>query len=404
MVHCYYRDLGGENLSFEAETRLLQESGVRVTTYTRDNREIDRVSPLGRVQIGLRTIWAEDAYRDLIDIVRRERPDVVHFQNTFPLISPSALQAVHRLGVPVVQALRNYRLMCASAVLFRDGHVCTDCVGKKPPVAGHPAWLLPPFTAADDRGRLDAGRSPGPRDLVGCGRRVRRPERVRPRPVHRGRPRPGARSRSSRTSSRPTRACRRRAGRGAIFAGRLAPEKGVLTILKAWRELPDIGLRIIGDGPMRRELERFIASEGLEDRVELMGHQPPERVLELLGESGCVIFPSEWYETFGRVAAEAFACGVPVVASRLGAMAEVVTDGQDGRLFEPGNAESLAAAVREVMSGDDHERLRQNARARLPCDDSPRRSTWSSCSGSTTRRSAIGGSRPPCRHRRGTDA
>ena len=85
--------------------------------------------------------------------------------------------------------------------------------------------------------------------------------------------------------------------------------------------------------------------------------------MELLGESGCVLFPSEWYETFGRTAAEAFACGVPVVASRLGAMAEVVTDGQDGRLFEPGNAESLAAAVREVMSGDEHERLRQNARA-----------------------------------------
>jgi glycosyltransferase involved in cell wall biosynthesis len=153
------------------------------------------------------------------------------------------------------------------------------------------------------------------------------------------------------------------AGKGAIFAGRLAPEKGVLTLLKAWRELPDITLRILGEGPMRRELERFVAAEGMEDRVQLLGHQAPDDVLEMVGESGCLILPSEWYETFGRVAAEAFACGVPVVASRLGAMAEVVTDGETGRLFETGHPTSLAAAVRTVMSKDDHERLRHNARA-----------------------------------------
>ncbi len=361
MVHCYYRDLGGESLSFESETRLLRQSGVRVTTYTRDNREIDSVGPLGRVQIGLRTIWAQDAYRQIAEVVRAERPDVVHFQNTFPLISPSALHAVHRLGVPVVQALRNYRLVCASGVLYRDGHVCTDCVGRRLPTPAlqhacyHDSRPRTIAVTAMQVAHRALGTWSDVVDIYVAPSRFARdlfvdagldPERVMVKPNFVA-PDPGMRQET---------------GEGVLFAGRLAPEKGVLTLLEAWKALPDIRLRIAGDGPLRRELARIIEAEGLSDRVELLGPQSPERILELIADSRCLVFPSQWYETFGRVAAEAFACGVPVVASRLGAMAEVVSDGVTGRLFESGNAQALAEAVRQVMTRDDHQAYRTNAR------------------------------------------
>ncbi|MDR3636184.1 MAG: glycosyltransferase [Isosphaeraceae bacterium] len=349
MVHCYYRDLGGENLSFEAETALLRDAGVRVTTYTRDNRELDGAGFAGRALAGVRTAWAEDSYREVRAIARRSRPNVVHFQNTFPLISPSAHHAVHRLGLPVVQTLRNYRLVCSSGILFRDGRVCEDCVGRHLPLPavvhrcyhdsvpasaavsfmqvfhralGTWADAVDVYVAPSEFARSTFVSAGIPADKI-----VVKPNFVDPDP-----------------GVAPV------AGRYALYAGRLAPEKGVITLVDAWRNDGLPPLLVVGDGPLRRNLEARIVQHGIEGRVELLGHQPPERVMSLMREAFCAVFPSEWYETFGRVAAEAYACGVPVVASRRGAMAEIVKDGITGRLFAPGDSSDLANVVRNMAS------------------------------------------------------
>jgi len=347
MVHCYYRDLGGENLSFEAEVGLLEAGGVRVTTYTRDNRELDSAGSLRRVQVGLRTTWADDAYGDLAHLIRTERPDVVHVQNTFPLISPAAVHAAHRLGKPVVQALRNYRLLCASGILYRDGGICRDCVGRTIPLPAiqHACYhgSIPRTSAVvsmqmahrllgtwRDAVSLFVAPSEFARQTFVSAGIPAEQIVVKPNFVH---PDPGM---------APT------PGSYALFAGRLALEKGVLTMVEAWRDPRLPPLRIAGDGPIRGRLEAQIVAGNLQDRVDVLGNQPPERVLELMRNALVAVFPSEWYETFGRVAAEAFACGVPVVASRLGAMAEIVDDGVTGRLFTPGDPRSLADAVLDV--------------------------------------------------------
>jgi len=363
MVHCYYRDLGGENLSFEAEIRLLLNAGVRVTTYTRDNRELDQAGLLGRARAGIRTIWAHESYQDIVDLIRRTRPDVVHFQNTFPLISPAAHHAAHRMSIPVVQALRNYRLMCASGILFRDGQVCHDCVGRAValPALRHACYqesvlrtsavAMMQFTHRTlrtwrDTVNLFVAPSEFARQLFveagfPAGQVVVKPNFVDPDPGSA----PGP-------------------GEYALFAGRLAPEKGVLTLLEAWRREGLPPLLVAGDGPMRREMEVWISSNRLHDRVTMLGHIPPDRITGLMRGARCVVFPSEWYETFGRVAAEAYACGVPVVASRLGAMAEIVEDGVTGRLFRPGDPQDLAAAVATVsMPGKQLDAMRVASRA-----------------------------------------
>jgi glycosyltransferase involved in cell wall biosynthesis len=145
-----------------------------------------------------------------------------------------------------------------------------------------------------------------------------------------------------------------RSGNGhyALFVGRLSPEKGVLTLLQAWQGLRGIPLRIVGDGPLMDQMQAVVQTEKLQ-WVKVLGRRPPNDIIELMKGTRFLVFPSQWYETFGRVAIEAFACGVPVVASRLGAMAEIVEEGRTGLLFRPGDSGDLAEKVRWAVDHPD---------------------------------------------------
>jgi glycosyltransferase involved in cell wall biosynthesis len=135
------------------------------------------------------------------------------------------------------------------------------------------------------------------------------------------------------------------AGTYALYVGRVSQEKGVPTLLQAWRRVPKgILLRVIGDGPARAQLESEAAADGLTD-ITFLGHLPREQVIAAMQRARFVIFSSELYENLPLTIIEAFACGVPVIASRLGAMQEIVSDGRTGLLFTAGNAEDLARVV-----------------------------------------------------------
>lgn len=130
----------------------------------------------------------------------------------------------------------------------------------------------------------------------------------------------------------------------ALFAGRLSPEKGILSLLQAWQSLQGIALKIVGDGPLMNEVCIFIRSRKLTN-VEVLSRLGGGETIASIKRAYCLILPSECYETFGRVAIEAFACGVPVIASRLGAIAEIVDHGRTGLLFAPGDSNDLATKV-----------------------------------------------------------
>lgn len=360
MSHCYYRDLGGENLSFEAEAQLLRDAGVDVTTYTRDNRELDRLGAFGKATAGLRAVWAGDTYRDLRERLMSDPRDIVHFQNTFPLISPAAFYAAHRQGAAVVASLRNYRFICPSAVLYRDGHPCEDCIGH----AGIPGVVHGCYHESRVQSGVVATMQ-NVHGLLGTWHRavdlfVAPSEFTRQKFIQAGLD--PARIVVKPNFVAPDPGPNDTAGDHAVYAGRLAPEKGVMTMLRAWQAI-DMPLRIIGDGPLHEAVEAYVRDHDLGSRVTLMGHRAPAEVLAQLRDARVVVFPSEWYETFGRVIAEAYACGVPVIASRLGAMAEVVRHGETGLLFTAGSAQELTAAVEQLRRpGADYESMRREAR------------------------------------------
>jgi len=343
-VHSRYQIRGGEDECQEAEVSLLREMGHLVEVYEESN---DRVAALNTLRMVVKTVWSQEAHQTLRDRLKERSYDVVHVQNFFPLISPSVYYAAKAEGVPVVQTLHNYRLLCPNALFFRSGRVCEDCLGKSVPWPGllhacyrgsRPAtgvvtamltthramqtWteLVDIYIALTEfaRQKFIEGGLPAEKIVV------------KPHFVH---PDPG---------------CGEGHGGYGIFVGRLSPEKGIATLLAAWQLLKGkVPLKIVGDGPLASWLVE--AAQKIPG-VDLLGRMPPTEVYKLIGEAAFLVFPSEWYETFGRVAIEAFAKGTPVIASNIGAIADLVDSGRVGFQFQPGDAEDLAAKVERVLA------------------------------------------------------
>ena len=358
LCHAHYQVRGGEDESFAAEAAMLERHGHQVVRVVRDNTTIASRSQLA---VAGQTIWNHAEYREIRRVIRSHRPDLMHCTNLFPLISPSAYYAARAEGVPVVQSLRNYRLSCLNSFLFRDGRVCEDCLGRM--VAWHGVWR---GCYRDSRAgsavvasMLSLHRAVGTwRRMVDAYFTVSEFSRrklieagvpahacfVKPNFVH---PDPGIGD--GRDGS-------------AIFVGRLSPEKGVAELIEAWKLIgPTLRLRIVGDGPLRDAVRRAAAEC---PSIEWLGRREPGEVLDLIGRATLLVMPSQWYETFGRTIVEAFAKGTPVVATRLGAMAELVEHGRNGLLVQPGDIAGIVAAVRVIAEQTlASARMRREARA-----------------------------------------
>lgn len=339
-VHNLYQIRGGEDESCESEERLLCERGHQVDAYKENN---DRVQSLSKVQLAARTLWSRETYRKVQAQLQAGQPyDIVHVQNFFPLISPAVHYAAKSKGVPVIQTLRNYRLLCPNALFFRDGQVCEDCLGKAIPYPGvvHNCY------------REDKGASLTVAAMIAAHRGLRtwttRVDRfialtnfARDKFIEGGLPAEKIVVKPNFVNPDP--GWGEGLGGYALYVGRLSVEKGLDTLLSAWSLLGQaMLLKIVGDGPLANYVRQVCADN---PKIEWLGRQPMEGVHRLMGEASFLIFPSKWYETFGRVAVEAFAKGTPVVAANIGAIAELVQNERTGLLFEPNNPENLASQL-----------------------------------------------------------
>lgn len=358
LLHNRYQQPGGEDGVFAAESDLLEARGHQVLQYTAHN---DRVAKMGRPALARATVWNGEVYRELRDLIRRERPYVAHFHNTFPLISPAAYHAARAEGVPVVQTLHNYRLLCPNAQFFRDGRVCEDCLGKAVPWPGvvHACYRGSRAASGTVAAMLTAHRALGTWSEK-ADAYVALTEFAREKFVQGGLP-------AERISVKPNFLPEDPGvgeGRGDyfLFVGRLSGEKGVDALLAAWERLGErVRLKIVGDGPLAPGVAR--AAERL-GGMEWLGRQPKDRVLGLMKDARALLFPSVWYEGFPVVFAEAFAVGLPIIASDLGSMSSLVDPGRTGLHFRPGDPKDLAARV-EWASANPAElkRMRGEARA-----------------------------------------
>ncbi len=370
LIHNHYQQPGGEDAVFSAEGALLREAGHHVITYTRSNDEVRALGAWGRLTLPARWVWAGDSVRALRQLIAREKPDVAHFHNTHFMISPAAYYACREAGVPVVQTLHNYRLLCPNALFLRGGAVCELCLGRTPPWPGvrYGCYRGSRLQTAGMAAMLTFHRWRRTwQEQVDC--YIALTEFARQKFIQGGLP-------AEKIAVKPNFQPDPGEGLGrepfALFVGRLSVEKGLDVLAAAWEKL-NVPLKIAGDGPLRATLAAQMTPPR-QGTVTLLGQQPHAAVLNLLRQARFVVVPSTWYESFPMVVVEAFACGTPVIASRLGALAEIVADGRTGLHFTPGDAADLAAKVAWAWEHpEEMAAMGRNARAEYEAKYTPER-------------------------------
>jgi glycosyltransferase involved in cell wall biosynthesis len=343
LVHNSYREPGGEDTIFKQECQLLQDAGHKIIVYRRSNLEIKSYSRIERLALVRRIHSSGQTKQDFGQLLAVVRPDLVHVHNFFMMVSPSIYLACRDMSVPVVQTLHNYRLLCPAAIFFRDGKICEEC-------PSHGLWRSVvhscyrnslPQTALVAMMVSTSHRRNIWTSMVD--RYVALTEFARTKFINGGLP-------PERISVKPNFLVKDpgvRVGPGeyAVYVGRLSTEKGLHTLLSAWKRLKTaIPLHIVGDGPQGESLRAEATQRGIVGLV-FRGRLSHEHTLETIKRASFLIFPSECYENFPATVAEAFACGVPVIASRLGAMEEIIRHGNTGLLFQAGNDKELSTHV-----------------------------------------------------------
>ena len=355
--HNYYQVPGGEDAVVEDERALLTSHGHRVTQFTRHNDDVKNISS---VRLAARTIWSRSAGRALEELIRQEQAQVVHLHNTMPQISPSAYYAARRAGAAVVQTLHNYRLLCPKGTFFRNNTICEKCAGKSV------AW--PSVVHACYR---DSRAGSAVLTVMGATHRllgtysrmvdayIAASAFTRDKMVANGLPEELLHEKPNFIMSDPG------VGRGdggyALYLGRLSPEKGLDTVIATWDRMKQaVPLKIVGSGPMQAQADALAARH---EHVQCLGWVGQPELGEVIRKASVLVLPSMNYEGFPKVIVEAYAAGLPIIASRLGSMQTAVIEGRTGLLYNPGDAEHLASCVTSLV-GDANRlaSMRQDAR------------------------------------------
>jgi glycosyltransferase involved in cell wall biosynthesis len=349
LVHNRYRSgiPSGENRVVDQEGEALAALGHEVMRFGRSSDEIKQWSVAKKASLPARIIWSRETYRDLKAVLREHQPEVVHVHNTFPLLSDAVLYACRDARVAVVATIHNYRLACSNGMFFRSGTVCHDCTHGLPVRAvvhgcyrGSHAATVPVALA---RGlHRQAWRS-----LISAYIFISASQRD----LHRGiglapdrvfvRYNLIPRRSTPRMARTPT----------VVYAGRLDEAKGVRLLMAGWdcycrkSGEPGLNLVIAGGGPLEDEVAAWASAR---PSVEMTGTVSRDRCAELISHARAILLPSAWEETFGLVAVEAMAAGVPPIAACHGSFTELITPGVDGILFSPGDPAALALAIADV--------------------------------------------------------
>jgi glycosyltransferase involved in cell wall biosynthesis len=334
-VHNRHAGPGGMEVLFESITALLRANGDEVIELQRDNKSIAGLR--GKLTSFGSMIHSPSARDELAGLITTHRPDVVHLHNIYPQLSPSVVDACTRAKVPVVMSVGDYKLTCPTAQHLRNGVVCEKCLG------GREWWCA----AHNCRGSVSMSVAYSLRNIAARrGRKLHEgvsaflcaSKFVADHIVRGGYPREKSKVLYN-FADLPDSPPRTIDGDYIAYVGRISPEKGIPVLIEAARRT-GLPVHIAGDPSPMPELQINLPAN-----VKFVGLVKRDQMPAFLGRARMLAVPSVWYEAFGLVCAEAMAYRMPVVASDIGGLPEVVDHDRTGLCVKPGDAEALASAL-----------------------------------------------------------
>jgi len=341
LIHNFYQQFGGEDQVVLQEMERLKKDH-EVFFYSRHNDDLLTLSSVQKAKAVFSTISSGTTKSQIAEAVAAFKPDLAFVHNIYPLISPSLYHTLHALRVPIVQVIHDFRPLCTNGWFFNSTGVCEKCKdGNYLHAIRHKCYkdsyvfstlyatTMSYVRASGALAKVDAficltEFAKGKLQSAGVdAARIY----VRPNSIDATKVTPSIGS-----------------GNYVAFIGRLSPEKGLWTLVRAFEQLNGPVLKIAGTGPLEEPIRKYIEEKQIAN-IELVGFLSGEQKAEFLHGSMFTVVPSEWYEMFPLVMLEAWAAGKPSISAKLGAMTELVEEGQNGLLFNVGDAADLAKKI-----------------------------------------------------------
>lgn len=345
IVHNYYQIPGGEDTVVANEKKMLEEYGHKVILYSRNNVELKQMSKLQKLVLPITTIFNPRTYKEIKRLIKSENIEIVHVHNTLNLVSPAVYYAARGMKVPVVQTVHNFRLLCPGATLYRDGHICEECVESG-------LWCAVKHKCyrGSRMQTLACVLSMWFHRLTGIYGKINyicltefnrqkflnlkkiKPEKVFVKPNF--------------VASKDGFVPERKRENQFVFAGRLDKLKGIDILFEAWKRMGDTAPKLVvcGTGPMEEWCKSFVQKNRV--NIEMRGFVPNTEARKLIENSMALVLPTQWYEGFPMSIVEAFSAGTPVVSSDLGNAGSIVEEGVTGCKFKADSADEMIKAVK----------------------------------------------------------
>lgn len=355
IVHNHYRSSApsGENVAFASERDLLIANGHEVSLFEKFSDSIASQGTLGLIATTVQIPWSVSTSQEFSLRIRAFKPDIVHVHNVFPLISPSIFYAAKKHGVTTILTLHNFRIFCAAGIPLRNGRTCTECLERRSVIPSiiHGCYRRSRVATLPLAAGISLHRCLGTWANVIDGyialSAFQKDQMVKAGlPADRVSVKPHFLAPVPKVVPYPERA------RKAVFVGRLAEEKGVKHLIAAWSQIKDLNiqLEIVGDGPERQALSAQANACGIGKLVLFRGMLSGDEAQRCMSDSNVLVLPTLCAEGFPMVVREAFALGVPVIASRIGSVAELVEQAKAGLLFTTGDEIGLANSLRQIFT------------------------------------------------------
>jgi glycosyltransferase involved in cell wall biosynthesis len=340
-IHNRYKQYGGEDVAVELETSILIRRGHDVKTIFFDNKAIDGF--FSKIGAAFGSVYNFSSAKQVSVSIEQFKPDIIHIHNLFFIASPSILYAASKKNIPVVLTLHNYRLICANALLMREGEICELCVNKKFPFSGIKYRCY----------RNSSAESAVVTSITGIHKflntwknkihtYITLNEFSRSKLLHSSLDIPPNKMITKPNFVPDPGEANMQRDNFFLFAGRIVKEKGVHVLAKAFATMPENKIVIIGEGPELKNLQNEFKNFS---NITFTGRLEKQKVNDYMKRCKAFICPSIWYEGAPLTIIEAFATGTPVIASRLGSMAETITDGFNGLHFTANDENDLCEKI-----------------------------------------------------------